>query len=61
MPNKTMKSRFATLSHWLQSKKAQQIAPALLTAYGSVIKLGGFNETFNIGTNVDHVPDMLRG
>jgi len=31
-----MKSRFATLSHWLQRKKAQQNVPALLTAYGGV-------------------------
>jgi len=31
-----MKSRFTTLSHWLQRKKAQPIAPALLTAYGGV-------------------------
>jgi len=36
-----MKSRFATLSHWLQRKKGATNAPALLTAYGGVIAIGG--------------------
>ena len=36
MYNKTHEVRFATLSHWLQRQKAQQIVPALLTAYGGV-------------------------
>jgi len=34
-----MKSRFATLSHWLQKKKGATNVPALLTAYGSVMSI----------------------
>jgi len=34
--NKPMKSRFATLSHWLQGRKGATNAPALPTSYGGV-------------------------
>jgi len=45
--NKAIKSLFATLSHWLQRKKAQQIVPALLTTYGGVNSLTEHGDKFN--------------